>query len=252
MEIDGPEQISGEFSRFISEGEGDYDGWTGIAYYRETWSMEETDEEIISGMTERLCQQIGDVAYDDVGFGITCAYVDDSHDRFGVFIAIGFGLVDGGAYAVMRINQTREAAGVPPLAIHPSLMAMARKYQPMLKMPAENMRQQDLIEYRYLTPGFRARHLFSGSVSTVESEVQPDETKLSYADLGNMAATALLSDHSGVMMRSDWQDIAVTTTLSRVEASRGVRVEAEFLIGWRLPESKGRPAHFPPPPERAT
>ena len=252
IEIDGPEQISDEFSRFIREGEGEYEGWTAIAYYRETWAMDTSDEEIISGMTERLCQQVGGIAYEDFGFGITCGYVDDSHSRFGVFIAIGYGLTDGSAYAVMRINQAREAVRVPRLTIHPSLMAMARRYQPMLKMPDENMRQQDLIEYRYLTPGFRARHLFSGSVSTVESEVQPDETKLSYADLGNMAATALLSDHSGVMMRSDWQDIAVTTTLSRVEASRGVRVEAEFLIGWRLPETKGRPAHFPPPPERAT
>ena len=250
-EIDGPEQISDEFRRFISEGEGDYEGWTGIAYYRETWSMGARDEEIISGMTERLCDQIGEVAYEDVGFGITCAYVDDSHNRIGVFIAIGFGLVDGGAFAVMRINQAREAAGVPPLAIHPSLMAMARKYKPMLKMPDDNLRQKDLMEYGYLTPGFTARHLFSGSVRTFENEDQLGASELSYADLGNMAATALLSDHSGVMMRSDWQDIAVTTTMSGAEDSRGIRVEAEFLIGWRLRESEGRPSHFPPP-ERET
>ena len=250
--IDSPEQINGEFRRFISGGEGDYEGWTGIAYSREAWAMSASDEEIISGMTERLCQQIGDMAYEDVGIGITCAYVDDSHSRISVFIAIGFGLVDGGAYAVMRINQAREAAGVLPLAIHPALMEIARKYHPMLKMPDENMRQQDLIECRYLTPGSRARHLFSGSVSPFLSEVRPDAEELSYADVGNIAATALLSDHNGVLLRTDWQDIAVTTTLSSEEDSRGPRVEAEFLIAWRLSESERRPSDFPPPPDRAT
>ena len=52
--------------------------------------MDTSDEEMISGMTERLCQQIGDIAYEDVGFGITCGYTDGTHSRFGVFIAIGF------------------------------------------------------------------------------------------------------------------------------------------------------------------
>ena len=250
IEIDGPEQISDEFSRFIREGEGEYEGWTAIAYYRETWAMDTSDEEIISGMTERLCQQVGGIAYEDFGFGITCGYVDDSHSRFGVFIAIGYGLTDGSAYAVMRINQAREAARAPRLAIDPSLRAMARKYRPMATMPDDNIINQDIIEYRYLNTGFRARYFFNGAHSPLLKDLLPDAQGVLYADLGNLAADALLSDHNAVLLRSDWQDIAVTTSLSSTSETVGPRVQAEFLIGWRLPEGTERPSHFPPPPER--
>ena len=248
--IDGPEQLSSEFSRFIREGEGEYEGWKAIAYYREAWAMDTSDEEIISGMTVRLCQQIGDIAYEDVGFGITCSYTDETHSRFSVFIAIGFGLTDGSAYAVMRINQAREDARVPRLTIDPSLRAMARKYRPMAGMPDDNMIHQDTIEYRYLNPGFRARYLFNGARSPFLKDILPDAEDLLYADVGKLAAAALLSDHNGVLLRSDWQDIAVTTTFSSTSETEGPRVEAEFLIGWRLPEGTERPSHFPPPPER--
>ena len=250
IEIDGPEQVYSEFSRFIGEGEGEYEGWTAIAYYRETWAMDTSDEQIISGMTERLCQQIGDIAYEDFGFGIICGFVDGSHSRFGVFIAIGYGLTDGSAYAVMRINQAREAARVPRLAIDPSLRAIARKYRPMATMPDDNIINQDIIEYRYLSTGFRARYFFNGAHSPLLNDLLPDAQGVLYADLGNLAADALLSDHNAVLLRSDWQDIAVTTNLSSTSESEGPRVQAEFVIGWRLLEWTERPSHFPPPPGR--
>ena len=248
--INGPDQIRNEFGQFLEEGEREYEGWTTISYYREIWAMDATDEEIISGMTETLCQQMGDTPYEDIGYGITCGYVDDNYTRFGVFIAVGLGLTDGSAYAVMHINQAREEVGVPRLCIDPSLRAMARKYRPMATIPDEGTLQQDVVEYGYLYAGIRTRHFFSGSHSPFLRDVLPEPGGLSYEDLGKLAADALLKDHDAILLRSDWQDIAVTTSLSSPSSSEGSRVQAEFLIGWRLPEGKERPSHFPPPPER--
>ena len=237
VEIDGPEQVHSEFNQFIRQGEGEYQGWTGIEYYRETWPMDTPDDEIISTMTEVLCRQVSDFAYEDEGFGASCGYTDDSYSRVGVFIAIGYGCTDGSAHAVMRINQAREEAKVPRLTIDHSLRAMARKYRPMATTPDDSTLRQDLIQYRYINPGFRARYFFNGSHSPFLKDVLQDTVGLlSYERLGDLAAAALLKDYEDILLRSDWQDIAVTTSLSSPSESEGPRVQSEFVIGWRMPE----------------
>ena len=120
-EIESPEQVCKEFDQYVIEGENEYAGWSNVAYYRETWPMHTPDEEIIEGMTAELCRQIRGLVFEDCGFGISCGYTDDSHSRFGVFLAVGYGTTDGSAYAVMHINRAREEAGVPRLRIDNSL-----------------------------------------------------------------------------------------------------------------------------------
>ena len=114
---------------------------------------------------------------------------------------------------------------------------MARKYRPMATTPDDSTLRQDLIQYRYITPGFRARYFFNGSHSPFLKDVLQDTVGLlSYERLGDLAAAAILNDYEDILLRPDWQDIAVTTSLSSPSESEGPRVQAEFVIGWRMPE----------------
>lgn len=258
-EIKSPEQVYREFDQYVLEGEDEYAGWSGMAFYRETWPMHTPDEEIIEGMAEVLRRQLSDLAYEDLGFGIACGYTDDSHSRFGVFVAIGYGTTDGSAYAVRHINNAREAAGVPRLRINYPLRSMARKYRPMAEIPDDDTLREDITRYGYLGPGWRARWYFNGAHSPLLRDVLPEafaleETSpytllLRHDKTGELAASALLADHQDILLRSDWQDIAVTT---RISGSQGEeKVQAEFLIAWKIPHDAERPSHFPPEPENS-
>lgn len=223
-----------------------------MAYYRETWPMHTPDEEIIEGMTEVLCRQLSDLAYEDLGFGIACGYTDDSHSRFGVFVAIGFGYTDGSAYAVKHINNARKAAGVPRLRIDYPLRLMARKYRPMADISDDETLREDITQFGYLGPGWRVRYYFNGAHSPLLRDVLPEafaleETNILMVEhdkIGELAASALLADHQDILLRSDWQDIAVTTSVSGTTGKENV--QAEFLIAWKIPEDAERPSHFPP------
>lgn len=258
-EIESPEQVYREFDQYVLEGEDEYVGRSSVAYYRETWPMHTPDEEIIDGMAAELCRQIHDQAFEDCGFGIACGYTDDSYSRFGVFVAIGYGNTDGSAYAVLHINEAREAAGVPRLRISYPLRLMARKYRPMAEIPDDDTLREDITQYAYLSPGWRARWYFNGAYSPLLRDVLPEafalqETSpyalvLRHNEMGELAASALLTDHQDILLRSDWQDIAVTTSISGSQEDE--KVQAEFLIAWKIPHDAERPSHFPPEPEQS-
>ena len=251
-EIESPEQVSKEFDKYVLEGEDEFAGWSSVAYYRTTWQMHTPDKEIIDGMTADLCRQIHNLAFEDCGFGIACGYTDDSYSRFGVFIAIGYGYTDGSAYAVMHINKAREEAGVPRLRIDYPLRLMARKYRPMADIPDDTMLTEDITQYGYLGPGWRARYFFNGAHSPLLRDVVPEIFALEEANLlvvehdrmGELAAEALLTEHRSILLRSDWQGIAVTTSISGSKGDE--KVQAEFLIAWKIPYDAERPSHFPP------
>ena len=258
-EIESPEQVNKAFEQYVIEGEIEYAGWSGLAYYRETWPMNAPDEEIIDGMAADLCRQIRDLAFEDCGFGITCGYTDDSHSRFGVFVAIGFGTTDGSAYAVLHINRARESAGVPRLRTDYQLRRMARKYKPMAEFPDDGTLHEDIAQFGYLSPGWRVRYFFNGAHSPLLREVSPEIFALDEASsdilllrhdrIGELAASALLTDHQDILLRSDWQDIAVTISISGSKGNE--KVQTEFLIAWKIPYDAERPSHFPPELEQS-
>ena len=256
-EIESPEQVYKEFEQYVTEGEDEYAGWSSVAYYREMWPMHTPDVEIIEGMTAELCRQLHTGAYEDLGFGISCGYTDDSYSKFGVFVAIGFGTTDGSAYAVMHINKAREEAGVPRLRIDYPLRLMARKYRPMADIPDEDMLGEDIAQFGYVNPGWRVRYGFNVAHSPLLRDVLPEAFALEeanilmveHAKIGELAASALLAEHKDILLRPDWQDIAVAISISGSQGNE--RVQAEFLIAWKIPGDAERPSHFPPEPEQA-
>ena len=258
-EIESPEQVYKEFEKHVIEGEDEYVGWSSVAYYRESWPTHTPDEEIIEGMTAVLCRQLNDVAYEDLGFGIFCGDTDDSYSKFGVFIAIGYGTTDGSAYAVMHINKAREEAGVPGLRISYPLRLMARKYRPLADIPDDDTLREDIAQYGYVNPGWRVRYFFNGAHSPLLRDVLPEIFALEEAlpnilllrhdKVGELAASALIEEHRSILLRSDWQDIAVTTSISGSTGNE--KVQAEFLITWKIAYNAERPSHFPPEPEQS-
>ena len=163
VDVDGHEQVEAEYSQRVKEGE--YDGWTGIAYFREVWAMDTPDDIIISEMTDVLCHQVGNFAYEDFGMGITCGYPNDDQSLFGVFIAIGYGCSDGSAYAIARVNRVRESSGVPTLEADYSLRSMARTYIALDTVPDDAQRLADLREAGYGKPDVGIRSFYSGAYS---------------------------------------------------------------------------------------
>ncbi len=230
VDVDGPEHIGNEYSRRVKDG--DYDGWTGIAFFREVWAMDTPDDVIISEMTDVLCSQIGNFAYEDFGMGITCGYPSDDHSLFGVFIVLGYGCSDGSAYAIAHINRVRELAGIPSLEADYSLRSLARTYIALDTAPGDDQRHADLQEAGYGDTSARIRSFYSGAYSPVPE----DSDQLTYDEMGILAASGLLDDHEEALLRPDWQDIGVAVRLTRHSEFAPLCVHAEFILGRQLAE----------------
>ncbi len=230
VDVDRQEQVEAEYSQRVKEVE--YDGWTGIAYFREVWDMHTPDDIIISEMTDVLCRQIGNFAYEDFGVGITCGYPNDDQSLFGVFIAIGYGCSDGSAYAIARVNRVRESSGVPALEADYSLRSVARTYIALDTVPNDAQRLADLRESGYGKPRVRIRSFYSGAYSPAPEDID----QLTYEEVGDLAASGLLADHEETLLLSDWQDIGVAVKLTRHSESAPLCVHAEFVVGRQLPE----------------
>ena len=230
VDVSGQERVDDEYSQRVKEGE--YDGWTGIAYFREVWAMDTPDEVIISEMTDVLCRQIGNFAYEDFGMGITCGYPNDDNSLFGVFIAIGYGCKDGSAYAVAHINRVRGSSGVPALEVDYSLRTLARTYMALDTAPDDAQRLADLQEAGYGEPSVTIQSFYNGAYSPVPEDID----QLTYEEMGNLAASGLLADHQEVMLLPDWQDIGVAVRLTRHSETAPLCVHAEFILGRQLAE----------------
>ncbi len=230
VDVDGQEHVEAEYSQRVKEVE--YGGWTGISYFREVWDMDTPDDIIISEMTDVLCRQTGNFAYEDFGMGITCGYPNDDKSLFGVFIAIGYGCSDGSAYAIARVNRVRESSGVPTLEADCSLRGVARTYIALDTVPDDAQRLADLREAGYGKPRVRIRSFYSGAYSPAPEDID----QLTYEEVGDLAASGLLADHEETLLLSDWQDIGVAVKLARHSESAPLCVHAEFMVGRQLPE----------------
>lgn len=230
VDVDGQEHVEAEYSQRVKEGK--YDGWTGVAYFREVWDMDTPDDVIISEMTDILCRQVGNFAYEDFGMGITCGYPNDDKSLFGVFIAIGYGCSDGSAYAIARVNRVRESSGVPTLEADYSLRSVARTYIALDTVPDDAQRLADLREAGYGKSEVRIRSFYSGAYSPAPE----GKDQLTYEEVGDLAASGLLADHEETLLLSDWQDIGVAVRLTRHSESAPLCVHAEFIVGRQLPE----------------
>ena len=254
-----PEAIHADYDRRIrAQG---YTGGANVLYYRESYPMNTSDEEIISSMSEALCEHADAVLYEDFGMGIVCAYpnvgfkngtycvvdVEDTHSYFGVFIVIGLGLKDGSAYALASINEVRESEGVPPLEFHYSLVSIVRNYILTDDYPDDDQRNRDVLESGYAVnanslQGIVVRHGYSGAYVSI-----PEGVNLpTYENMGRLAASGLIRDHRDALLRSDWQHIGIVARLV-THPTYGRSVQAEAITAWRLPEGEERPDHFPPP-----
>ena len=230
LDVDGQEHVEAEYGQLVKEVE--YDGWTGIAYFREVWDMDTPDDIIISEMADVLCRQIGNFAYEDFGIGITCGYPNDDQSLFGVFIAIGYGCSDGSAYSIARVNRVRESSGIPALEADYSLRSVARTYIALDTVPDDAQRLADLREAGYGEPGVRVRSFYSGAYSPAPEDID----QLTYEEVGDLAASGLLADHEETLLLSDWQDIGVAVKLTRHSETAPLCVHAEFVVGRQLPK----------------
>ena len=248
VQINEPKQVKDEFTRRIAEGE--YDGWVDVAYYRETWDMNTLDEEIIAGMTDVLCRQINNIAYEDFSVGVTCGYPNDDHSLFGVFAVIGYGCTDGSAYTLTRINEARKSMGVAPLELNHSLRILARNYISMDESPVPDQRNRDIWQSGYVGPETLVRHAYGGAYCPIPEGIGIVLTEnyagITYEEMGNLAATGLLADYEETLLRSDWQHIGIAARLV-MNSTYGRSVQVEYVVAWQLPEGAERPAHFPPP-----
>ena len=247
------EQVINEFDRRVMEG--DYKGWSSVAYYREIWEMDTPDEEIISSMTDVLCRQIENIAYEDFSVGVTCGYPNDDHSLFGVFAVIGFGCTDGSAHALAHINEARESAGVAPLEAHYSLRDLARNYISMDESPDLDQRNRNIWESGYAGPETVVRHAYGGGYCPIPEDMSvvlaENYAGITYEEMGKLSTTGILADYEETLLRSDWQDIGIAARFV-THPTYGASVQAEFVIAWQLPEGTERPAHFPPPPNATT
>lgn len=239
------EQVMSEFSQRIRENE--YSGWAVAPYYREVWPMDTTDEEIIAGMADELCRQVDRIAYEDFGLGIIHGYPNDDHSKFGVCIVMGVGCTDGSAYALGCINGERVASGAEPLKVNDRLRTLARRYISNDHSLEMDKLENDMVQSGYAPEGFRIRFAYNGAFCPIPEDT--DAYSLTYEQLGNLAASGLLREHKDDLVRIDWQDIGISIrVVSSAPGIPGPAVQAEFVIGWRIPADNERPDHFPPPP----
>lgn len=233
-----PEQVRDVFSRRVSQSE--YNGWAVAPINREVFPMDTPDAKIIADMTHVLSRQIGDIAYEDFGLGISHGYPCDDYSSFGVCIVVGIGCTDGSAYALARINEARVASGSDPLKIDERLRILARKYIKIEREPEEMSAEvsEDIFQSGYAPDGYRLRFAYNGAFCPIPE----DMPNLTYEQLGSLAAEGLLRKEKEILTRLDWQDIGVSIKI--VSSAPGIpmpAVQAEFLVAWRLPADAERP-----------
>ena len=175
----------------------------------------------------------------------------DHETGFGVGVVFGVGYTDGNALVTNHINEPRRNAGVQPLELNHRLRNLARDYLALYSEPGPDQMRKDIEECGYLVPGITARWAYSG----VYVPIQSGGGDLYVRDVARMVADQFLRAEGELLLRADWQDIGIAVRTDPVlppdnpAVPAGPSVQAEFLIGWRLPEGVERPAHFPPPSE---
>ena len=244
------EQVKADLQR--TAGQIGYGGLeVGVAYYRNTWPVDAPNEQIAHHIFEQFEGTASGDLWEDWGFGITRGRFIDHETGFGIAVVFGVGYTDGNALVTNHINEARRKAGIQPLELNHRLRNLARDYLALYSEPEPDQMREDIEECGYLAPGITARWSYSG----VYVPIPNGGGDLYVRDVARMVAEQFLRIEGELLMRADWQDIGIAVKMNPVlppddpGVPAGPSIQAEFLVGWRLPEGAERPAHFPPPAE---
>ena len=248
IEVPEVDQVQADFqhaARHIG-----YEGLgVGAAYYRETWPVDTSNEQIAQHMIEVFDDTASEDLWEDWGFGLTRGRLNDQQTAFGYGVVFGVGYTDGNALVTNYINEARRQAGVQPLELNQRLRNVVRDYLALHSEPDTEQIGKDLVECGYTSPGSTVRRDYGG----VYAEIPVRSGGLNVGDVARLVADEFLRVCDVQLLRADWKDIGVAVRMDPVlppdnsDGPTGPSIMAEFLIGWRLPEGTERPAHFPPP-----
>ena len=229
-----------------------------LAYGRHTWPVGAEPSAVAKEMIERIGLSGIVVAprLDYLALGSCHAVLDHSGnavqvsgsqpDKFGYAVVIAYA-TDGSSMIVERINNQREAVDAAPLQISASLNAMVHKYvksNTQTVTEKEDVLQQDIWDFGYLTEGWQGRFGYGGAYSRIPATQQMPLTQPQLADA---LTSELLVRFGHMLLRPDWQDIGIATAIGSSQQPNRVDAIAEFVLGWRIPFGSERPAHSPSP-----
>lgn len=220
----------------------------GVAYYREPWPLDTANEEIAQDIFARFTGAAEQDMWEDWGLGLGKGFNAETPNIFGMGMVFGLGYLDGNALITDHINEARVRAGVEPLELSYHLRRLARDYLPMDSHPEVSRIMDDLEGCGYRAPGFTTRWAYGGGYAPVPMGDGPIHVR----DMAKLVANELLKTDGERLLRSDWQHIGVAVRVEPILPPEDPIVpsfQAEYLVGWRLPEGDERPEHFPPPIE---
>ena len=164
-------------------------------------------------------------------------------DRLGYALVVAYA-TDGNSMIVDRINRRRVKVGVAPLQISVPLREIARKF---ITMSSADEAGDSLLDEAkacgYATEGWRVRMHYGGSYAKIQSG---GETSFVESEMADTISERLVRDWP-TLLRPDWQDIGIAPGVTDNPELSGLRFQAEFVPGWRIPFEAERPAHFSPP-----
>ena len=250
VEVPQSEQVQEDF-RLAAVSMGYKGVEVGVAYYRHVWPLDTPNEQIARHILDVFDGAALQDHWEDWGFGVTKGKFIDEETGFGFGLVFGVGYTDGNALVTNHINDARRKVGVQPLELNHRLRNLARDYLALHSEPGPDQMRRDIEECGYLAPGITARWAYSGvyvPTRTVSGDIY-------LRDAARMVADEFLRAEGELLLRADWQDIGIAVRTDPVlppddpDVLDGPSIQAEFLVGWRLPEGVERPVHFPPPAE---
>ena len=246
---------------------GDCTSWIlRLAYGRHVWPVDVEPSEIAKDLIDRvgLSEIVGFRDLDYLAIGSCHAVLDRSGNpveastnnqghEFGYALVVAYA-ADGNGMIVDRLNERRQKVGVSPLRIFVPLRELTRKFITSFTADEANAAlSYEAQNHGYLTEGWRVRLHYGGSYArfTPGTEISVSNhgqhrNFVAETEMVNIIAMQLLKDWP-VLLRPDWQDIGIATSVKNHPELGGLNFHAEFVIGWRIPLDADRPSHFPPP-----
>ena len=206
VEIEEPqsEQVYTDF-RLAATSMGYQGVETGMAYYRQTWSLDTPNERIAQHILEHIGVTAVEELWEDWGFGLSRGLFPDRPTEFGHGVVFGVGYTDGNALVTNYINEERVKAGVQPLELNHRLRNLVREYLVMESTPDTEQTRKDILECGYLVAGFTARWTHDG----VYAPIPAGSGDLHVRDVARLVADEFLRDRGDLLLRADWQDIGI-------------------------------------------
>ena len=226
--------------------EGGYKGHTAFSYVRHTWQLDTPDQVIVEDLLDLFSDDLfmGNVGWEDVGYGICPGYPDGDQSRIGICIVVGVGRVEGYVDALDHINSVRALEGANPLELSLELRETARRLDSIDEVTYAQL-DKAIRESGYGGPTRRIRFAYNGAHKLMPEDI----TSVTYEEQGKRISDTLLEEHKDLLMRPDWQHIGFASglvTRSKIDNSQGVWLQTSFILAWQMPEGAKRPTHFPP------